>query len=97
MRSRIEVLWKWRYQPEHRHQAFARGRSLRSVGELARFDHGSAQPPGGSVRGQPDVARICGAAASDGLRSRARALQETGLLRLPEECPWMLEELLSEP
>lgn len=87
--SRIEVLLthllKWKYQPEHQCQSW-RASIRDSRRELERVL--SDNP---SLRSLPGE-RLPRAYAN----SRAKALEETGLLRLPEACPWAIEQVIAE-
>ena len=87
IRSRLEVLilhlLKWRYQPELRCGSW-RG-SIREARD--RLEDVLDDNP--SLRAFPADYLPKGYA-----RGRRKALDETGLLRLPETCPWTAEEVL---
>jgi len=89
IRSRLEILilhlLKWRYQPELRCGSW-RG-SIREARD--RLEDVLDDNP--SLRPYP-AEHLPKAYA----RARAKAFEETGLLRLPDECPWSAEEVLNE-
>ncbi len=66
-----------------------------AVRQLARLDPRGAPSLGRSTRRSPSLRPL----PADYLpkayaRARARALDETGLYRLPETCPWTIEQIL---
>jgi hypothetical protein len=89
IRSRLKVLLihllKWRHQPE-----LQCGSSRGSIRE-ARNQIDDLLEDSPSLRAYPAE---CLAKAY--ARARAKALDETGLLRLPEACPWTIEDVLAE-
>ena len=77
-------LLKWRYQPERQCGSW-RGSIVEAREELEAV---LADNP--SLRSLP-AERLPSVYAS----ARRKALDETGLLRLPDDCPWTVEEVLS--
>ena len=86
--SRLENLLlhllKWRYQPEGQCGSW-RGSILE-----ARHRHERLIADNPSLRSYP--AEILPKAYG---YARKKALNETGLLRLPEDCPWTIDDILS--
>ena len=85
--SRLEVLLihllKWTYQPQWQCPSWrASIRDARDELERVLEDNPS-------LRGLP-AERLAKAYA----RARVKALEETGLYRLPEACPWTIEQVL---
>ena len=87
IRSRLKVLLvhllKWKHQPELQ------------CGSWRGYNSGGAGSHGGVLDDNPSLR----AYPAEGLpkayaRARMKALDETGLLRLPEVCPWTIEEIL---
>ncbi len=89
IQSRLEVLLmhllKWRYQPEWRCGSW-RGSIFEARLRLRKL---LAESP--SLRPYP--AEYLPEAYGD---ARRRALEETGLLGLPEACPWTIDEVMAE-
>ena len=88
LRSRIEVLilhlLNWKYQPERQSGGW-RG-SIREARD--RLEDLLNESP--SLRGRlPEYLPKAYA------RAREKALDETGLYRLPDSCPWTIEEILA--
>lgn len=88
IQSRLKILLlhllKWRYQPERQCGGW-RGSIMEARDELE-----SVLSDNPSLRSHP-AEYLPKAYAS----ARQKALNETGLLRLPDECPWTVEEVLS--
>ena len=86
--SRLENLLvhllKWRYQPEER------SNSWRASIRDARVELERVLDDNPSLRALP-AERLPKAFAN----ARAKALDETGLYRLPDECPWSADQVLS--
>jgi hypothetical protein len=78
-------LLKWRYQPERQCGSW-RG----SIAE-AREELEAVLSDNPSLRSSLPAEYLSRAYAS----ARAKALDETGLLRLPNDCPWTIDEILS--
>jgi hypothetical protein len=89
IRARLKVLLvhllNWRYQPELQCGSW-RG-SIREARD--QIDDLLEDSP--SLRAYPTE---CLAKAY--ARARMKALDETGLLRLPEDCPWTIDEILAD-
>ena len=86
--SRLENLilhlLKWRYQPEQQCGSW-RGSIFEARHRLEALLAESA-----SLRSHP-----AGYLQKAYAYARRRALDETGLLRLPDDCPWTIDEILS--
>jgi hypothetical protein len=87
VRSRLALicqhLLKWQYQPEHR------SRSWRSTIRTQRDDLDDV------LQGSPSLRPYAAAALAKAFsRGREKAEDETGVLRLPAECPWTIEQVL---
>jgi hypothetical protein len=89
IRARLKVLLvdllKWQYQPEWRCGSW-RG-SIREARD--QIDDLLEDNP--SLRAYPEECLPKAYA-----RARTKALDETGLLRLPEACPWTIDEILAD-
>jgi hypothetical protein len=87
VRSRLQVLLqhllKWTYQPEHQ------SRSWRTTIISQRHNLEDVLTDSPSLR--PYAATVLRAAY---VRGREAAENETGVLRLPEECPWTIGQIL---
>jgi hypothetical protein len=80
----LQHLLKWKYQPE------LRSRSWSATIRAQRDELAGILDDSPSLRSSlPDV--LAGAYE----RGRRWALEETGLLALPEACPWAVEQVLS--
>ena len=78
-----EHLLKWEYQPQRRTGSW-RGSIAESRTRLARLVQRCP-----SLKGYP--AKVLADAYVDG---REKTMAETGLLDLPAECPWTIEQVL---
>jgi hypothetical protein len=79
----LHHLLKWRFQPEYQ------SRSWKSTIALQRREIEKLLEQSPSLR--PFSAAILASAYADGLRD---AQEETGVYRLPAECPWLIEQVL---
>ena len=88
IQSRLKILLlhllKWRYQPERQCSSW-RGSIVEARDELE-----SVLADNPSLGSHP-AEYLPKAYAS----ARQKALNETGLLRLPDECPWTIDQILS--
>ncbi len=87
--SRLENLilhlLKWKYQPELQCGSW-RGSILEARHRIARL-----------IKKNPSLSAYSGEYLPEAYPvQRRRALAETGLLRLPETCPWTIDEILSD-
>ncbi|MBV9286567.1 MAG: DUF29 domain-containing protein [Hyphomicrobiales bacterium] len=85
--SRLENLLlhllKWKYQPEWQCGSW-RGSLYEARRRIKRL-----------LDESPSLRSLPGEYLPEGYaEARARTLQETGLLRLPERCPWTIEQIL---
>src|SRR5271165_7007037 len=87
--SRLENLilhlLKWKYQPELQCGRW-RGSILEARHRMARL-----------IKKNPSLSAYAGEYLPEAYPvARRRALAETGLLRLPESCPWTIDEILAD-
>jgi len=81
----IVHLLKWKYQPELQCGSW-RGSILEARHRIARL-----------IKKNPSLSAYPGEYLPEADPvARRRALAETGLLRLPETCPWTIDEILSD-
>ncbi len=90
VRRRLELicqhLLKWHYQPEHR------SRSWQSTIHVQRRDLLKLFEDSPSLQSFAADERVLRAAFNNG---REDAERETGLLRLPDACPWTFEQIIA--
>jgi hypothetical protein len=86
MAKLLQHMLKWQYQPEHR------SRSWRSTIRTQRQEIEDLLAENPSLRGKlPELFLTAYR------RARTDALEETGLLDLPQLSPFTIEEMLSDP